>query len=361
MEDTKIFYGDPAQCVPLDHRSYDARLKETEHRQELPGFDAQYLDVVDYILKITHRIWEEKAVGVIYDTYGTCCLVHTGDGSRTGVAPVVSGTLAALYAYPDRKIAAEEVIWSEDKPGFFFSSHRGFSTATNLGDSQFGPATGKTISFRSIADCACTKNQIYEEWLVRDNLALVEQLGLDPREVGRQMAAGQPAKAPLGRDECMEGQLTPAPYRAKDGSPGERVLELMNEIYNRKMIDRVRDFYADNGILHTVGGRELVGHDEIQGSVIALLASFPDARLFVDRVTCNDYPDGDSRVAVRWRLRGYHDGIGFFGAPSGRPVELLAITHFNFRDGKVVEAWELYDTLDVYRQLALGGETDPEQ
>ena len=68
------------------------------------------------------------------------------------------------------------------------SSHRVLSTATNLGDSNFGPATGKKINFRTVIDCATTNNRIHEEWLVRDNLWIVTQLGLNPREVAKQMA-----------------------------------------------------------------------------------------------------------------------------------------------------------------------------
>ena len=38
----------------------------TGRRQPLAGFDADYTDIVDYIVRCTHKIWEEKAVGLIY-------------------------------------------------------------------------------------------------------------------------------------------------------------------------------------------------------------------------------------------------------------------------------------------------------
>src|SRR5690348_587492 len=34
----------------------------TERRQEMRGFDPTYVDIVDYILRVTHRIWEEKEI-----------------------------------------------------------------------------------------------------------------------------------------------------------------------------------------------------------------------------------------------------------------------------------------------------------
>ena len=271
-----------------------------------------------------------------------------------GKIGVIANTLMTLHAFPDRRLMAEDVVWSEDSPGVFLSSHRILSTGTNLGDSNFGPATGKKVYFRTIADCACTKNKIFEEWLVRDNLWIVQQLGLNPWELAAKMAAGQPAKQVYGRDECMEGQLIPEAYRAEDSSVGEQVLELLNEVYNRKLINRICDFYADNAVVHSICNQDQIGHDEIQGAVISLLSSFPNARMIVDRVTCNDSADGSWHVSARWRLRGLHEGIGMYGAPTGKPVEILGITQYRFENGKIVEAWEIYDGLDVIRQLCLG-------
>lgn len=259
------------------------------------------MDIVDYILKITHRIWEEKGIGVIYDTYANNCLVHSSDSTSTSASGIIANPLMTLHAFPDRRLMAEDVMWSEDSPGVFLSSHRILSTGTNLGDSNFGPVTGKKVYFRTIADCACTKNKIFEEWLVRDNLWIVQQLGLNPWELAAKMAAGQPAKQVYGRDECMEGQLIPEAYRAKDSSVGEQVLELLNEVYNRKLINRICDFYADNAVVHSICNQDQIDHDEIQGTVISLLSSFPNARM-------------------------------------------------------IVESWEIYDGLDVMRQLCLGDE-----
>ena len=102
MDDVKIYYGDQSQVNPLGRRNYDEYLTYTEKKQELPGFDREYLDIVDYIIKITHRIWEEKGVGIIYDTYANNCVVHTGDGASVGSQNVVSNTLSMLHAFPGR-------------------------------------------------------------------------------------------------------------------------------------------------------------------------------------------------------------------------------------------------------------------
>lgn len=43
-----------------------------------------------------------------------------------------------------------------------------------------------------------------------------------------------------------------------------------------------------------------------------------------------------------------------------KPVEILGITQYCFENGKIVEAWEIYDGLDVMRQLCLGDELTTE-
>ena len=40
-----------------------------ERMHSMRGFEDTYVDIVDYIVRITHRIWEEKDIGYIYDTY----------------------------------------------------------------------------------------------------------------------------------------------------------------------------------------------------------------------------------------------------------------------------------------------------
>ena len=50
---------------------------------------------------------------------------------------------------------------------------------TNLGHSEFGPATGASADVVTIADCVVKGYVIVEEWLARDNLHLAQQLGID--------------------------------------------------------------------------------------------------------------------------------------------------------------------------------------
>lgn len=357
----KVFYGNSQEVMRVASNDYSILHQVRERKQDMEGFDDDYSDIVDYIIKITHRIWEEKGIGLIYKYYHNNVTMHTGYSNSQGINEVISGTLQTLHAFPDRRLVGENVIWSgNDKEGFY-SSHRIISTATNLGDSGYGSATGKKLVFRTIVDCFVNANRISEEWLVRDNLYLVKQLGFDPGEVAKRLAAASGRKTSalqsrFGVGETMEGQLAPWIYTpsSKRFDIGEFVLEMYNKVWEWRLFNHVRTFYADNAVVHYICDKDLVGYHQIQGMLVSLFASFPNARFLVERVTCNqrDTEDGWD-VAVKWRLQGLHEGIGYFGHPSGKPVEILGITHLRVKHEKVIEEWLVFDGLDVLRQIHL--------
>ncbi len=51
-----------------------------ERRQPMRGFEDTYVDIIDYIVRITHRIWDDQDVGYIYDTYAPGCRMFTDSG-----------------------------------------------------------------------------------------------------------------------------------------------------------------------------------------------------------------------------------------------------------------------------------------
>ena len=71
-----------------------------ERRQSLRGFEDTYVDIVDYIVRITHRIWEDQDAGYIYDTYSPGCFVYDDSGPNYGVERVVEATMASRARVP---------------------------------------------------------------------------------------------------------------------------------------------------------------------------------------------------------------------------------------------------------------------
>ncbi|MGG4152440.1 ester cyclase [Peribacillus muralis] len=364
----KIHYGYSEEVNRLGFHDFNEYSKKLDRKQSMDGFDPQYVNIVDYIMKITHQIWEERGIGIIYKTYHNNVTMHCGSLNLQGMNAVISNTLQTLHAFPDRRLIGGNVVWSGDDKAGFYSSHRINSTATNLGDSTFGASTGKRVNFRTIVDCAVHSNRIYEEWLVRDNLHIVQQLGLDPHEVARGLAKnsklnGSSLQLNYGLSETMNGQLMPALFEPK--SPqfeiGEFILDLYNKIWEWRLFNQLNEYYADQAVVHYICDKDLVGYDQIQGMLVSLFASFPNAKFLMDRVTCNPINDNDAwDVSVRWRLQGLHEGIGYFGQPSWKPVEIPGITQLRVIDGKVVEEWMTFDGLDVLKQINLNTDDDIE-
>ena len=114
-------------------------LAEGLRRQPLPAFEPVYRNIGDFIVRCTHRIWGQKDIGLCRTHYADSCVMHTLNGPSCGVETVVQGTLSALSAFADRQVVAEDVIWSEDAPGLFYSSHRITSRSTHEGvDALYG-------------------------------------------------------------------------------------------------------------------------------------------------------------------------------------------------------------------------------
>ena len=334
-------------------RGIDDILAERPRRQSLPGFDPIYSDIVDYILRCTHRIWEEKNVGLIESHYGADCALHTLAGPVRGAPAVIANTLATLAAFPDRTLIGEDVIWSEDRPGTFYTSHRIASVMTHLGDDPtFGPATGRRALIHTIADCVCVENRIVEEWLVRDNGWLCVQLGLDLRALAARQASEDRARDPSVH-AWREAEI--ARVRAGGAASAETSLALAwrSAIEARMLGDAARR-YAEAAELAWPTGRRGFGRAGFIGLMTQLLAPLTDVAFSVDHVSETPLPDGDTASAMRWTLTGSHRRGGAKAAANDRALLILGITHARLRNGFIIEERTIFDDLAIARQM-LGG------
>ena len=332
-------------------------------RQPLKGFDTDYADIVDYIIRCTHRIWEQKDIGLIETHYTDDCLMHLMTGPVQGATGVIANTVATLAAFPDRTLVGDAVIWSEESGGAYLTSHRITSGGTNLGPSDFGPATGQRVQFTTIADCLCFENRIVEEWLVRDNSALVLALGLNPRAVARGHAQADRLADPAAagwRVAAMERVLAAPITHFPTAALPDPALEptafahaVFDQAWNHRRFAHFRDAYSPAVHWQGPGGRRLFGHGEVTGWAAALIGSFRDARFTVDHVASNAYEDGVD-IAVRWSMAGHHDGLALYGTATGRPVYILAVTHWRIVAGHIVEEVTIFDEIALLRQIEGG-------
>ena len=322
----------------------------------LPGFDPEFTDIPDYIVKITERIWEGRGIGLIRDWYAADCRVHGTGGPSVGAEATVRGTLDTLRVLPDRRLLPEDVIWSEDTPGTFLSSHRLICPGHHRGDGPLGPATGRPVAVRAIADCLCRGNQVVEEWLVRDGAGLVRQIGGNVTEV----AARQAAAAAEGG--AQEWQAEPAARLRRDGAlmppvlhdhPAARLVRDSWTALWHADLQVVAERYHPACSFHLPGFETRYGREGVWSAMFEYLSAFPDARMVVEHSIARDDPGLPVRVATRWWMTGTHAGGGArFGAPTNATVLLLGINHAHVVDGRIREEWMLVDELAVHVQLA---------
>ena len=180
----------------------------------MEGFDSKYANFPDWINGITHEIWEERGIDKLLYLYSDDIILRAPPSLVIGNKTVIEATKATLFEFPDRKLLGEDVIWSGSPEKGMLSSHRIISTASHLGDGSFGNATGKKVVFRTIADCHAINNQVNDEWLIRDQGAIVRQLGMTPQDFARNQIDQEG-----GVEQCQhpfnDSMDQPGPYTGK--------------------------------------------------------------------------------------------------------------------------------------------------
>ena len=319
----------------------------------LNGFDPKFEDLPAYILGVTHEIWEERQVQTLERYYASDIPVRSPDGVVVGNEAVIAATWATLEEFPDRQLFGEDVIWSGDDEHGYLSSHRILSTATHAADGVYGPATGTRLRYRIIADCAARDNTIYDEWLIRDQGAIVRQLGLDPKAYAADRIAAE------GGPETAARPLTPATDvvgrywgRGNGDAPGEDYAGLLRALLAGDRGD-LRSAYDRAVQLELPGGRtdhSWVAAERFWGD---LASAFPGADVDIHHQIGRSDPGLSPRAAVRWSLTGTHDGSGHFGSPTGAPVHVMGLSHAEFGPWGLRREWVLYDETAIWKQILL--------
>ncbi len=346
------------ETVNFDNRDL-ARYGAGERRMPMRGFEPQYTDIVDYIVRITHKIWEEKAVGYIYDTYQHNCVVHGSGGDMHGREAVVASTVQSLAAYPDDRAYAHDVIWTGNEDDGFHTSHLITGFAHNTGWSRYGPPTGRKIVWHTIANCLAKENMIFEEWLLRDEPYVIRQLGYDPyaiaeRQARERLALGGPSD-PIGEIGRTLGQFAPPMIVPRSGEPfdvEDFVRATYHQIWNQRLFNVIAERYATSHVCVTSSNRRFHGQTELTAWVISLLGMFPDAGIVLDHVYWNGDDAQGYRVAVRWTLTGTHAGYGEYGEPSGARVRIMGLSHHHIKHGIFHKEYTVFDEMEIFRRIA---------
>ena len=325
-----------------------------ERRMDLPGFAEEFVDFPHYIIRITELIWHDRQIDRIHDWYAPDCAIHTLAGEISGAQTVVDNTWATLEAFPDRRLDGDNVIWSDDGGGRFYSSHLITSKMTNEGASEFGPATGRKVRVQTIAECLCKDNQVIEEWLVRDNLAIAEQLGLDGDEIAQRQAEADRKKGfslidfhAAYRQRVASGES----LAADAGSATAIAIAALEAIWNSRDWEAVKNLYDFRVDATCPGAARLYGPDQIEDWFAPLHAGLSDTQIAIEHVAEIPYLGEARDVAIRWSVAGTHSGDGRYGPATGAPVYILGVSHFRVMNGRIREEVTIWDDIALRRQV----------
>ena len=319
----------------------------------MKGFDTKFSDFTDYILRITKEIWEDRGISTLDNYYAEDIIVRSPTSIVVGNKSVIGATMATLAEFPDRRLLGEDVIWSGNPEKGMLSSHRILSTATHSGNGIYGEATGKKVIYRVIADCHAISNKINDEWLVRDQGAIVRQLGKSPEEYTRSLilAEGGPEKClkPFSPEDDIKG-----PYKEMGNSDkwGVKYAAVLSDIMKSDFIS-IRKNYDRALVAEMPGGRTCYSYDGIDEFWMGLRSSFPDAKFEVHHTIGLDEKMLSPRSAIRWSLSGKHDGMGAFGKPTGADVYIMGISHAEFGPRGIRREFTVLDEVAIWKQILL--------
>ena len=309
----------------------------------------KYTDFTDFILGVTEEIWEGRGIDLLHEHYSEDIIVRSPVSVILGNQNVIHATRQTLSEFPDRRLLGEDVIWEQTGENSWLSSHRLYCTATHQGYGTFGRPSDKKVAYRVIADCHaenCPKWgwKINDEWIIRDFSAILKSLGTTAKdyalEWGGEFAGFHP-------DDEFEG---PYSGTGNDAEPGLAYEDLLQRIMSDDFA-AISKLYDPACQLELPGGVTSHGIGEAERFWLGLKASFPRAEFRVEhRIGRTD--DGQCpRAALRWSLRGDHEGRGMFGEPTENPVYIMGMSHAEFGPRGLKREFVLFDEVAVWQQI----------
>lgn len=333
--------------------------------QELDGFDPGYRNIVDYIVRITARIWEtdSREVEYISACYADDSLVYDDYGLQTGNKKIIADTHHTTGAFPDIILDAEEVIWAGDDNVGFHTSHLTRILGTNTGPSRYGAATGAKIDVPVIANCVALGNDIFLEHVLYNTSAMLRQLGLDLWAEAERLAADPPAGWP--RTEEVWSNLRKAAAPPTPLSIAEPIAGFDADAFAREVHDNiwngdgsaVETSYADGMPFEGTTERKFAGREAYRDYVSELRGAFPDLALQVDEVYWMGNDADGWLISTRWSAEATHAGDGTYRAPTGAACQIWGITQWRVQDGLIQQEWQLFNEFDLMMQIAAARST----
>jgi len=119
-----------------------------------------------------------------------------------------------------------------------------------------------------------------------------------------------------------------------------------DEVWNNKNEDAIDEMLAADGVGYGLGAENIVGPENFKMFQRAFVSAYPDLKVTVEDTVV----EGD-KIAARCRVTGSHEGEGIGLLPTNQPVDFTGMVIVRVRDGKIVEAWNEFNFMEMYKQV----------
>jgi steroid delta-isomerase-like uncharacterized protein len=123
------------------------------------------------------------------------------------------------------------------------------------------------------------------------------------------------------------------------------------EVWNQGRTDVIDELLADDVVIHGLAdaaGNPVRGAEAFREFHRQFRGAFPNMNVTVEDVIA----EGDRAVA-RCDVRGHHSGDHLGFKATNAPVEFSGIAIARIENGKIAEAWNQFDFMEMNKQLGL--------
>jgi len=121
------------------------------------------------------------------------------------------------------------------------------------------------------------------------------------------------------------------------------------EVVNTQQLGVADEIFAADHTYHDPSSPMIGPGPEGMKQLISMyIAAYPDLHHALE----DQIAEGD-RVVTRWIGTGTHQGDLLGMAPTGKSAKVMGIWIHRLADGKIVESWNVWDTLTMLQQLGV--------
>ena len=123
---------------------------------------------------------------------------------------------------------------------------------------------------------------------------------------------------------------------------------MYEEIYNKKNLDAVEQFYAADWVCHPWSPGMPSSLDGMKERMKQDFLALPDMQAKLDDMLS----EGD-KIACRWTATATHKGEFMRMSPTNKQLTMTGVHIDRIVDGKIVETWNYLDMIGIMQQLGM--------